>query len=296
MTLALPWWLYAIGFTFGFAAFVLINQQMKMRADLMIAWRGIMLAIAMAPVMLFIDFPTSTGFIISVLAVGVVASLTDMKVLSLSAEIGGGPLSRLLPIGVWLSFALWTTVDASYREALFSDPGQALGILACLVLCVLAAAMLRRDPVSRAALPMVIPVIIGGALIDFLNKSAMGFAEPGKILDAGLAYIWLQNLVISVLMMGRLTMLRGDNWRVEMLDRRLVITAAVFSLLVAFVTLIRNFAMAGTPNPGYVGAIGLGATVLIILFNRWRDVPDKSNIMAGLAFVASAAMLVLITS
>ena len=67
------------------------------------------------------------------------------------------------------------------------------------------------------------------------------------------------------------------------------------ALIIGSITVVRNFAMAGTPNPGYVGAIGLGATVLVILFNRWQKVTDTSNILAGLIFVASAIMLILLT-
>ncbi|MEM6904218.1 MAG: hypothetical protein AAF556_13355, partial [Pseudomonadota bacterium] len=292
---ALPWWLYATGFAIGFAGFMLLNQQMKLRADLLIVWRGFVLSIALAPIMLLVDIPDQPTFFLAVIAVGFVACFTDMRVLKVSAEIGGGPLSRLLPIGVWISFSIWSVIDANFRDGLVADPLRSLGIMGCLALCVAAAAMLKNDAVSRSAIPQAMPIILGGALIDTLNKYAMSHAAPDQVLSAGLAYIWIQNLVIASLMVSRMAIDRNWQWRDDLFQRRMVLTGLTFAFLVGFVTLVRNFAMATTPNPGYVAAIGLGATVVIIVFNRWRGVPDKSNIKAGLAFVVSAAILVLLT-
>lgn len=295
MLSSLPWWLFASLFTVGFAGFILINQQLKLRADLLIAWRGIMVGLAMTPFAPLIELPGAPSFYIAVIAVGFVACYTDMRVLHATAKVGGGPVSRLMPISVWVSFALWTAIDSSYRTSLIDSPLKTLGVLGCLVLCVGATAMLRRDTVSRSALPLILPIIIGGAIIDNLNKYAMGHAVPGHLFDAALAYLWLQNITIAVIMGTRMLIDRKWEWREDIFDRRLIYGALAFSATIAIITIVRNFAMAGAPNPGYVGAIGLGATVLIILFNRWRKVDDKSNIKAGLAFVASAALLVLLT-
>ena len=296
MLASLPWWLFAIVFSIGFAAFMLLNQQMKLRADLMIAWRGIILTLLFTPLGFFLDLPQAPGYYLAVIAVGFAACFTDMRVLRATAEVGGGPVSRLMPISVWVSFGLWTAIDGAYRERLVATPAQTAGVLGCLILCVLAVSMLRKDKVSQQALPLIIPIIIGGAIIDNLNKFAMSFAAPDQLLDAALGYIWLQNITIALIMGGRMVFDRGWVWREDMFARRLLIGSAMLAFIIGSITVVRNFAMAGAPNPGYVGAIGLGATVLVILFNRWQKVTDDSKIWAGLAFVASAVMLVILTS
>jgi hypothetical protein len=295
MSSALPWWFFAVLFSLGFAAFMLLNQQLRLRADQLTIWRGVFISIAMAPVMLTIHMPEVPLFYLAVLGAGVAAGLTDMRVLAVTSQIGSGPVSRLMPMGVWISFTIWTLLDSSFRAGLIEQPLRALGVLGCLALCVAAAAMLRKDTVSRAALPLVIPILIGGALIDTFNKLAMSQAIPGHVLDAALTYIWVQNLTIAAMMGGRIVIDRRWNWRDRLFDRRLLIGGALFSAIMVMLTVVRNFAMAGTPNPGYAGAIGLSATLWVILFNRWRQVPDNSNIKAGLAFVLSAAILVLLT-
>ena len=295
MLASLPWWLFAAMFSLGFAAFMLLNQQMKLRADLMIAWRGFILASVFMPIGLFLELPAAPGYYMAVVAVGFAACFTDMRVLRATAEVGGGPVSRLMPISVWVSFGLWTAIDGAYRDSLVDEPLRGLGVLGCLVLCVLAVSMLRKDRVSQQALPLIIPIIIGGAIIDNLNKFAMSFAEPGHLLDAALGYIWLQNITIAVIMGSRMVFDRRWQWREDMFDRRLLMGSFGLALIIGSITVVRNFAMAGAPNPGYVGAIGLGATVLVILFNRWQKVTDTSNILAGLIFVASAIMLILLT-
>ena len=206
-------------FSLGFAAFMLLNQQMKLRADLMIAWRGFILASVFMPIGLFLELPAAPGYYMAVVAVGFAACFTDMRVLRATAEVGGGPVSRLMPISVWVSFGLWTALDSGYRDNLVAEPFRGLGVLGCLVLCVLAVSMLRKDRVSQQALPLIIPIIIGGAIIDNLNKFAMSFAEPDHLLDAALGYIWLQNMTIAVIMGSRMVFDRRWQWREDMFDR-----------------------------------------------------------------------------
>ena len=295
MLASLPWWLFAAIFSLGFAAFMLINQQMKLRADLLIAWRGFILAVCFIPLAASLNLPSDPGYYITVVAVGFAACFTDMRLLRATSEVGGGPVSRLMPISVWVSFGLWTAIDGAYRANLVENPLRGLGVLGCLVLCVLAVSMLRKDKVSQQALPLIIPIIIGGAIIDNLNKHAMSYAAPDQIFDAALGYIGIQNITIALIMGTRMVFDRKWSWREDIFDRRLLLGSIALAGIICTVTMVRNFAMAGAPNPGYVGAIGLGATVLVILFNRWQKVADTSNIRAGLIFVASAIMLVLLT-
>lgn len=296
MLAALPWWLYAILFSIGFAGFMLLNQQLKLRADLLTIWRAVFIGLGMAPLMLLIELPRIPLFYLAVVGAGISAGLADMRLLRVTSMIGGGPVSRLMPVSVWISFTIWTGLDSGFRHSLFEQPLRSLGVLTALMLCVLAASMLRRDEISRTAMPLMIPMLIGGAMIDTFNKLAMSQIAPDQLFDAAMAYIWVQNLTIGAMMAGRFVFDRNWHWRPDELTARpMIIGGLLFSAVMIGITIIRNFAMATTPNPGYVGAIGLSATIWVILFNRWQRIPDNSNIMAGLIFVLGAALLVLVS-
>jgi hypothetical protein len=289
--LLLLWWPWAVLKSMGSAGFVLVNQQAGLTGSTLMFWRGFGVALALLPLMLAVTLPVSPVFWAAVVANGVLVGISDTMVFNSARRFGAGPTSRLTPMGIWIGFALWLAIAPDYRAALLAEPLRFAGVLLAVVLAVAAMAFFRKDPVSRGALRFLVPVILLAGIIDVINKTAMD--NTGASVVGGIvAYGFTVSLIAgSVSMLGR-------YWQTRRLNAAEFFTphAAKYGLLMMGVIILtmatKNMAMHLTPNPTYVGVIALSAPLWVLAFNKLRGIPDRSNIWAGVLFVAASALLI----
>ncbi|MBI1363972.1 MAG: hypothetical protein GC134_08290 [Proteobacteria bacterium] len=289
--LLLLWWPWAILKSLGAAGFVLVNQQAGLTGSTLMFWRGFGVALALLPVVCLIPLPDSPIYYAAILTNGVLVGISDTMVFNSARQFGAGPTSRLSPMGIWIGFALWLAIAPDYRMALLAEPVRFAGVVLAVVMAVSAMAFFRKDPISASAIRFLVPVIVMGGFIDILNKTAMshvGDALWGGIVGYGFTVSLMAG---TVSMAGRWWQTR--RLRVHEFFTPHAIKYGLVMMVVILTTMVtKNMAMHLTPNPTYVTTISLAAPLWVMAFNKMRGVTDRSNIWAGILFVASAILLI----
>lgn len=290
----LDWWAHGLISSFCGAGFLLVNQQFKMRASTLMLWRGFGVALAYVPLAMMVPWPTNPVFYVATVTMGIIVSFFDKMCLESSAKFGAGVTSRLLPLGVWLTFFLYLFVDPTHARALLANPAQAGGIIGAMALGIGAIFFLRKDVVSVAAFKFMAPALVMVGLIDVINKIAMT-SSPNPLSGA-----FVYGLIMSITI-GVVTVVRRRFFEEKRVDFMQSFARRVFKgglLVVMFIVLgmiNKNIAMFYTPNPAYVSVLALSSPLWIALYNKLTGHKDKANIWAGFLFVFSAALLILLT-
>lgn len=273
------------------AAYLLINQHYKIEPRLLMLWRGFGTTAVLLPFALWLGAPASPLFYALCIATGLCVGVFDRLVFEASAKLGAGVVSRLLALTIPVAFVLWLLLHPGHLAALADK--RFIALLPVALLGLMGAALLmRRDPLSRAALLALAPVLVVGGSIDVLNKSAMHYASGWQ------AYVAYG--CITAFISGLLNLLWPTRGAAPLSRRALlaphVVRGGLFTIaVVTFYLLLKTSSLADTPNPAFVSALNLTAPVWVLLWNRWQGVRDASNLWAGFACVISALLLVLAT-
>lgn len=291
------WALFALVASLGFAGFLLVNQQYKVDPTAIMLWRCGGVCLAFFPAVFFVSWPPVTAFYVAAALTAVVISFGDRAVFRLSATYGAGVTSRLMPLSILATFVAWLALDGGQRQALLHAPWVAAGIVMAVLGCMLCALLMRRDPVSAGALRAIAPWLLVFAIVDIGNKTAMtiGVHSVGPF-SAVVLYAFLISGIAGLIVVVQTLILRPDFAWAEVRRGRVVKAGALLAVAACVLLSNRPASMGLAPNAAYVTALMLCGSVWIILFNRLRAVPDRSNLWAGLGVVASALALVAISA
>ena len=288
------WWAHGLIASFCVTGFLLVNQHFRMRASTLLLWRGFGVAIAFAPLALAVPWPTNPVFYMATGTAGVIATFFDKYIIESSGRFGAGVTSRLLSLGVWVTFFMYLLINPEHAEQLMAHPQKTAGIFGAMLLGVGAVFFLRNDALSKQAIVFLAPALALVGFIDLINKLAMNASE--NPLSGAFVYGFLTSLTIGV---G--TVIRRRFFEEKRLDFKQCFAKEVFwggVLMVVFMTVAminKNIAMFFTPNPAYVGILALSSPLWIVFYNKWVGHEDKTNVWAGFLFVLSAILLIILT-
>lgn len=274
------------------AAFVLVNQQFRLQPRLLMIWRGFGAALLGLPLLVWYGhIPTNPLFYFVVLINGVLVGIGDRQMFHNVLHLGAGSVSRLIILTLPLAFTGWQLLHPESLSLLLAKPHAwllapaLLGTLASLYL-------LKRDPVSAAALWVMLPNILVYAVVDILNKTAFLY---GHGFGAYLSYI------ITVSFIAGLLNLLWPTPGAEPLQLRSLFTpqlrrgGSLIAGVVVIFSLLKTASFANAPNPALPAALILTSPLWVLLWHRLRGIPDATSLWAGLGCLGSALLLVLAT-
>ena len=270
----------------------LIGQYAKIEGNIIVFWRGVLPLIFTTPFLFFIEIPVSPYFYMATIATSLIASYTDVLSMNGAIKFGAGVKLRIRPYALWIVFLVWFVVSASFRDQFLSNPQHAWGISVALLVVVLATSYMTRHPVTRAAFVYFLPIIIGGACLDLLNKTAMGYSS---VLGGIFMYAWIQGAIITAICFSKQGF-HKDKSIAHLFERRTLYIGGGIGLLFILLVLAKNTAMTYTENPAYVSAIILCSPVWTSIFYRLKGDKEETNEFAGLIVVASSIILVVLAS
>lgn len=286
------WWLCAFAASIFGAFFYTANQYLKLSGQALVFWRGLVPAVVLFPVVLMIEWPQSPVFYGATLLTAMMAFYGDARNLHGASVYGGGVTSRMKPFIIWLVFIIWFLVHASYREEILSDIPRFTAIVATMLVGVLAATNMRKCSVSREAFVFFIPIILIGAFIDLLNKTAM---DSSALWSGILVYAWIQGSVIALLAFARHGVSRRLSIK-NLFAGNMKKAGLLLGMCVVFINISKNVAMSYTVNPAYVTAIICTSPFWVSLYYKAAKHKEVADVRSGLVFVISAIVLVLLNS
>lgn len=275
------------------AAFYLVNQYSRQPGGAVVLWMRACVVVLMTPWMFHVDWPRNPAFYAIVAVTAFLGVLGDVRTMNVSAQYGGGVVSRVMPMTVWGSFFLWLLIKPSLIGAYLSHPLNSLGIFAALAGCVYFAARLRRCDLTQAALRAMLPALVAYTFSVTLNKVAMDYGA-GEASFSGVVYtyMYVQSLIGVFIMLPLEYRRAGAALRP---DRVLLIAALAAAAVWIGHMVHKNYAMAYTANPSYQAAINLTAPVFISVFYWLRRHREEADVLSGMGVVICAIALALLT-
>ncbi|MBI1215720.1 MAG: hypothetical protein GC185_07875 [Alphaproteobacteria bacterium] len=297
------WALFALFTAIFTGGFYLVNQYLKQPGHLLVFWMRVLVVIFLSPLIHEILLPRDPVFYLTVFVTVLGGTFADIRTLNVSAAYGGGVTARVQPVTVIGAFFLWFLFDPALLSQYAAHPLNTAGILIALCGCVFFAMRLNRCVVTRRALVAMLPALAGYTATATLNKFAMG---RGQLEGAVFGYIYVQSF-FAVFAVGGYVLWRErasalaklaekGEARESWANRRMAMAALLAALLWICSMTYKNYAMAFTPNPSYVGAIALTSPVFIALFYRFVKFREEADVASGMGVVFCALLLVLMTA
>lgn len=292
------WFFASVLFSLTLAAYMLINQRMKMPADIFVLWRCAGVCLLLAPVLPFIALPEEPLFYVFSLLTGVVVGYNDGRILEAARRYGAGPLSRIVPLEGIFTFFLWGALHPYRIEDLINAPlWRSAGVITAIFGAGLAMLLFGRGKTGgRDALIFLFPAVLMLAVQNYFHKSAADYAESNA--GAVLTYAFTGSFGAGAARLAYLLIAKhrnkpglpsfGDFFTRPALTGAALITPVVFLLMAT-----KNIAMSHTPDPSYVVTTGFLSVLWVGIYNRITRTPDRSDVRAGMIFVLSAALLAL---
>ncbi len=277
----------------------LIGEYFKVRSLYLLFWMRLFCALVMLPVAMIVPAPDNLLFYLYVMASAVCFGYADVIFIGLAGRIGAGPVSRIEPLSVGVTFLLWLVVSPTLAVSYVEQPVRGAAIMLSLAGSLYFASRLRYCTVSRAALVEMMPVVISASIGVIMAKLAMDASAP---LAGVVWYAMIQTATVWVLYCARLGYLQLRGGMEEepfdfsrIFDRRVLLAGAVISLNWLLHVPSKQYAFSLVENPAYVTMIALSAPLWVILFYRLAGRQEKADIWSGLGLLACAALLVAAT-
>ena len=282
------------------AAFQLLSQYFKLQALPYLFWARCCAVILTFPVLFLLPIPQSPKYYIYTLLSSVIFAYVDLFSIGLAAKIGAGVVSRLTPLGVIVTFVLWTAITPSLFNEYLSTPIQSIGIMAAISLGVYFTMRLKKCDVSWSTLKiMSTPILLAGLAIVF-SKTAMNNA--GNLHSGVFYYPFIQGIVV-VGCYGTLLRIPALRQRIptfdlegDLFDRKTITAGLISGVVLVVATVAKYYGISLAVNPAYVSMLALTAPLWVLLIYRIIGYKDEGDIWSGLGIVAAAMMLIYFTS
>lgn len=295
------WALFSIiGAVFS-AVLYLTNQYLKRSGHLLIFWSRVLVVLVMTPFVAHLAFPADWRFYAAVALTTLFGTTSDIRTMNVSAKYGGGAVSRVQPLTVFLAFLLWFAFDPALLGEYAAHPYNTAGIVAALVSCIWFSSRLKKCVVSRSVFIEMLPALLGYTVSTVLNKYAM---THGDLSGAVFGYIYAQS-IMAVLLVGGYSFwcesrpVKTEAVKTEHVKKKwgLKMPVAVGVLTFGWLAhmIFKNYAVSFTPNPSFQGALNLTAPLFIALFYRLVHHKEETDVQSGMGIVFSAIVLAILT-
>lgn len=281
------------------AGIFLLNQYFRLPGHVLTLVSRSIVIVGLAPIALYAGLPDSPVFYIAVSVTGAFAAYGDIRIFNLCARYGGGVVSRLLPLIIWVAFMLWLVLRPETMQEYTDRPLRALGIMAALGGCAWFSFTLQKCPVSRAAFIALVPVILMFGTNQVLAKIAM---DNSGLHSGVFAYLlWQSALVVVLVSIARLAVpgwfrASGETRAPRVARDKILLAGCLMAFFWSMQMVLKNYAFTFAPNPSYVAALNETAPVWVMLFYIVIRHREDGNILSGLGIMASAIALSLLTT
>lgn len=287
-----PWWAAAIIFSFAVSSYTLINQQVKIKSSVLATFSGLGVATTLFPICFFIvGFPTNIEFYIYTIIGGIAVATIDNRSFYIADKYGAKILSFIGPINIIITTLIWWIIDFESFKYLLERPLALTGIIISLILAYTAMISMQKTSKNKQALIEAIPLIIANIAIAITIKKAIMIVSDNFITGIT-SFIFISNLFNGIINLY----LRNTSGKIESFLTKRNIKIFIFLVLITLILNISvNYALFMSPNPGYVGVIGNGFSIMIVhIYNTIIGRKDSVNIKTGILFIISAIILVML--
>lgn len=285
------WWFISLFTSFLTAGYITLNQFYQLKGSLLMIYRGIFMAVLLAPFALFFPPLPYWEFYAVCFIQGLLVAYVDNRFFNAVKIYGAEVTSIFQPLSVSLIFVCWFLLHPGQLADFLHQPVKFVFILLCLLGISLSVAFFRRVKTNRAAFSFMFITLMCLVFIDIFNKTAMGFG--GQYLLSAIYYYTLINAVVSGICNLAVFLYNHEPWAPVWKPRNLGY-AAIVIVFNLFGGILKNFALFQAPNPAYVSAILYCYPVWLVLgTNIWAA---RSRHLRRYTRIKLPQLLLLVTS
>lgn len=284
------WWLFALFKAWGGAGTVLLTER-QTRSSVELVWLRSLCASIIFSGCFYFPLPEDLKFYIYAFLVGFCVFLGDKIIFHSCQLFGALAVSRFMPLSIFGSFALWLAVDDKQLSVLLSSPVLFASILMSLFGAIIAISKMRKGSgIANAAFIALLPTIVIFALCDLFATLAVQSQSP----FIGAAYFAFFVTLSTFICSTSYLFFKEKNLKPVKVDFKIALLLGVLHAASSFGMMSAFYF---SPNPGFVMALGLSVPLWVLMYHKFKKIPDDyGNMKAGLLFLFSALLLVYLSS
>lgn len=258
------WWILALILSWLTASYVWINQFLKIKGSVLMAYRGLGTALILLPFCAYFAPIHNYGFYILCIVQGLVLSLGENRILNSAKAFGAEVTSLIHPISIALIFIIWVALHPSELQELLIDPQKFLIIILCLLGVATALILISKARANRKALWFLVAAMSCETFIDITSKETTHFGAE-NVISAIFYYTLITSFVAGLCNI----LFQKHNRFKEIFNRKNLKFAWFFMFFAILHSILKTYTMYLSPNPAYVAAIVHAYPVWIMLGNNY---------------------------
>jgi hypothetical protein len=166
------------------------NQYFQLPGLHLVLWIKIIIAVCLLPVVVFLPWPNAPWFYVFLFLQAPFVVYQDKKTFDLTAQHGGGVVTRIEPLSVVVVFILWLIISPSLFSENLTQPVSFMAILVTICLMAFCTMKMRQCHVGGAVIKQMLPLIVTTSIVSVLGKLSIDQASN----DSGVFIYILYNL------------------------------------------------------------------------------------------------------
>ena len=258
------WWILALVLSLLTASYVWINQFLKIKGSVLMAYRGLGTAVILLPCCFYFAPIHNIWFYALCIVQGVVLSIGENRILNSAKAFGAEVTSLIHPISIAIIFVVWIGLHPAELQELLAQLQKFSLIALCLLGVATALILISKAKANRKALWFLIAAMSCETFIDITSKETTHLGAENVI-----SAIFYYTLVTSFVA-GSCNILCQQKRRFkEIFERKNLKFAWFFMSFAILHSVLKTYTMYLSPNPAYVAAIVHAYPVWIMLGNNY---------------------------
>lgn len=258
------WWILALALSLLTASYVWINQFLKVKGSVLMAYRGLGTAMLLLPFCLYFSPIHNIWFYVLCIVQGLVLSVGENRILNSAKAFGAEVTSLIHPISIAIIFVVWILLHRAELQELLAQPQKFSAIALCLLGVATSLILISKAKANRKALWFLLAAMSCETFIDITSKETTHLGAENVI-----SAIFYYTLITSFVA-GTINILFQQKRRFkEIFERKNLKFAWFFMSFAILHSILKTYTMYLSPNPAYVAAIVHAYPVWIMLGNNY---------------------------
>ena len=258
------WWILALCLSLLTASYVWINQFLKIKGSVLMAYRGLGTALILLPCCFYFAPIHNIWFYVLCIVQGLVLSIGENRILNSSKAFGAEVTSLIHPISIAIIFVVWVGLHPAELQELIAQPQKFSLIGLCLFGVAVSLILISKAKANRKALWFLIAAMSCETFIDITSKETTHLGAESVI-----SAIFYYTLITSFVAGSCNILAQQKRHFKEIFERKNLKFAWFFMSFAILHSVLKTYTMYLSPNPAYVAAIVHAYPVWIMLGNNY---------------------------
>ena len=256
------WVIFGIITSLVSAFYYICNQECKLKPEVFMVYRGLLVAIAATPLALIYFYVFPWQFYAIAVFQGLSISYLDYKYFNAFHKFGAKNVNSTIPLSVFIIFFLWLILKPDTINLYLQTPIRSLIIVISLSLMVFVVTRYRQQKIGKSCLKEMFPLLCFSAVVDISNKFITDYSEGYLLI------LTFHRVAITGWIIGIINLFYNRNINRHELFNIKNIRQSWFIILLLVSMILLNISMYYTPNPAYFSALLFLSVIWTVIINR----------------------------